>query len=76
MNIAGNRARDACGEGGIEKLPMVKDQLVSWLLANVQVLNTEFVCLNQNIIFPPNSPQPLFSISQSPNTGELVVGFS
>lgn len=28
-------------EGGIEKLPMVKDQPVSWLLANVQVLITE-----------------------------------
>lgn len=37
-----------CGEGGIEDLHMAKDQSVSWLLANVQVLITESVCLKQN----------------------------
>lgn len=33
--------RGVCGEGGIEKLPMVKDQPVSWSLVNVQGLITE-----------------------------------
>lgn len=36
------------GVGGIEKLPMVKDQPVSWPLVNVQGLITESVCLKQN----------------------------
>lgn len=72
MNVAGNRAREVCWGGGIEKLPMVKDQPVSWLLANVQVLITESVCL-KILIFPPNSPQPL--LNQSPNTGEFAIGF-
>lgn len=62
------QGRHVCGDGGITKLPILKNQPVSWfLLDDVQVL-PESVCLKQTLICTPSSPQPLFSVSSCLHT--------